>query len=106
MTIVYFLACLALIMTLCVLLYLPKLLKLKFYPSYSSFTFPFVISAIGLKLTNGFLIKANKGIEGLKYIVKFEEFLAIILVLFVLFRYIKFLFAKEQTSKTSTTLKA
>lgn len=83
---------------LCVLLQLPKLLKLPFYPSYSAFTFPLVISAISIKLTNGFLINAGKGMNMLKYIVKFEEFIAIIIVLYVLLRYINFLFSKTQTA--------
>lgn len=76
---------------------LPKLFKLKFYPSYSAFTFPIVISALSLKLTNGFLIKAERPVAILKYLVKFEEILAIGVVLYVLFRYIKFLLVKQET---------
>lgn len=98
MSLVIFLLCLALIMTFAVLLYLPNLLKLKFYPSYSSFTFPLVISGIALKLTNGFLSQNKINIEIFKYVAKFEELLAIIMVLYVLVRYIKFIFAKEQTA--------
>lgn len=82
-----------------VLLKLPRLLKLKFYPSYSAFTFPLVISAISIKLTNGFLIKAEKPITMLKYVVKFEEFIAVAIVIYVLIRYISFLFAKTETAK-------
>lgn len=82
-----------------VLLQLPKLLKLPFYPSYSAFTFPLVISGISLKLTNGFLINAGKEISFLKYLVKFEELLAVIIVLYVLIRYIGFLFSKTATAK-------
>ncbi len=84
---------------LCVLLQLPKLLKLKFYPSYSAFTFPLVISAISIKLTNGFLIKAEKPIAMLKYVVNFEELIALAIVMYVLGRYISFLFAKTETAK-------
>lgn len=84
---------------LCVLLQLPKLLKLKFYPSYSAFTFPLVISAISIKLTNGFLIKAERPITMLKYVVKFEELIALVIVIYVLIRYISFLFAKTETAK-------
>lgn len=82
-----------------VLLKLPRLLKLKFYPSYSAFTFPLVISAISIKLTNGFLIKAEKPITMLKYVVKFEEFIAVAIVIYVLIRYASFLFAKTETAK-------
>lgn len=70
---------------------LPKLLKLKFYPSFSSFTFPLVISAISLKLTNGFLVKSGQSLPLLGYLVKFEEILALSLVLYVLVKYIFFL---------------
>lgn len=70
---------------------LPKLLKLKFYPSFSGFTFPMVISAISLKLTNGFLIKSGQPIPVLGYIVKLEEIIAVLIVLYVLFKYIQFL---------------
>ncbi len=84
---------------LCVLLQLPRLLKLKFYPSYSAFTFPLVISAISIKLTNGFLIKSERPIAMLKYVVKFEELIALAIVIYVLVRYINFLFAKTETAK-------
>lgn len=106
MAMVSFLACLALIMTIGVLLKLPKLLKIKFYPSYSSFTFPFVISGIAVKLTNNFLTKSNKAIGILNYVVKFEEILAVAIVLYVLVRYIKFLFSNEQNVKITNTIKA
>ena len=99
MLIVYFLLTISQLTLLYVLLQLPKLLKLKFYPSYSGFTFPIVISAISLKLTNGFLIKAEKPIAMLKYLVKFEEMLAVVIVIYVLFRYINFIFTKTETAK-------
>lgn len=99
MFIVYLLLIISQLTLFFVLVQLPKLLKLKFYPSYSGFTFPIVISAISLKLTNGFLIKAEKPIAMLKYLVKFEEVLAVLIVLYVLFRYIEFIFAKAETAK-------
>ncbi len=105
MTMVGFLSVLALLMTLFSLLCLPRMLKLKFYPSYSSFTFPFVISGIGMKLTNGFLTKTNRGIYLLNYVVSFEELLALVIVLYVLIRYIGFIFANKQSVKNTTTLK-
>lgn len=82
-----------------VLLSLPKLLKLKFYPSFSGFTFPLVISAISLKLTNAFLIKSGNPMSFLNYIVKFEEIVAVVIVLYVLFKYIVFLFASESKNQ-------
>ncbi|WP_025640611.1 TDT family transporter [Schnuerera ultunensis] len=99
MFIVWLLLVLSQFTLLCVLLQLPKLLKLPFYPSYSAFTFPLVISGISIKLTNGFLINAGKELFILKYIVKFEEVLAVIMVLYVLLRYIGFLFSKTETAK-------
>jgi exfoliative toxin A/B len=82
-----------------VLLQLPKLLKLKFYPSYSAFTFPMVISGISIKLTSGFLANSGNPVAILMYIVKFEEFLGVAIVLYVLIRYISFLLAKPETAK-------
>lgn len=99
MFIVWLLLILSQFTLLCVLLQLPRLLKLPFYPSYSAFTFPLVISAISIKLTNSFLTNAGKSIAILKYIVKFEEFIAVIMVLYVLLKYINFLFSKTQTVK-------
>lgn len=98
MFLVWLLVALSQFTLLCVLLQLPKLLKLPFYPSYSAFTFPLVISAISIKLTNGFLTNTGKEVTMLKYIVKFEELLAIIIVLYVLLRYINFLFLKTETA--------
>lgn len=74
------------------LIRLTGLLKLKFYPSYSGFTFPMVISAMALKLSNGFLMNQgfNPGI--LPVIVKIEEAIAVIFVFYVLIRYIAYIF--------------
>lgn len=95
MTIVYLLLALSQITYIAVILYMPKLLKLKFSPSYSAFTFPLVISALSLKLTNGFLTKAASPIPALGTLVKFEEAIAVVICLYVLVKYINFLLAKE-----------
>lgn len=95
---VYFLLLISQLFYFLVLLSLPKLLKLKFYPSYSGFTFPLVISALSLKLTNGFLTKSGNGIAFLKTLVTFEELVALVIVIYVLLRYISFLFAKEASA--------
>lgn len=99
MIIVYGLLIISQLSYLFVLTQLPKLLKLQFYPSYSAFTFPMVISAMSLKLTNGFLVKSGNEIAKLQYLVKFEEILAIVLVIYVLFRYIQFLLKKPAVAK-------
>lgn len=101
MTIVGILAVLSVIMYLGSLVILPKLLKLKFYPSYSAFTFPLVISAIAIKQTNGFLIKKGTEIVLLKYVVYFETIVAVLIVAYVLYKYMKFLFAGNVQEKVA-----
>lgn len=73
------------------LIKLVSLLRIKFYPSYSAFTFPLVISALALKLSNNFLV--NQGIISsiLMVLVKIEEILAVFIVFYVLMRYLEHL---------------
>lgn len=97
MTVVWILLAISQFSLLSVLLYFPKLLRLTFFPSYSGFTFPLVISAISLKLTNGFLINTGNPIEFLKFIILFEELIAISITFYVLIKYIRFLIAKPET---------
>lgn len=104
MAMIGFLACLSLVMFIGVVLYLPKLIMLRFYPSYSAFTFPLVISAIGMKQTNAFLIKLKEPIAVLNYLVKFQEVLAVLIVLYVLIRYMEFLFIKDNTAKINKAM--
>ena len=78
-----------------VTIYLPKMLSVGFYPSFSAFTFPFVITAIALKLTSNYLIN-EFSIQFLKYPANIIEILAIILVSFVFFRYTIFLFSQNK----------
>jgi len=92
---IIFLVTLSLAMYLLVLTLLPKLLKLKFYPSYSAFTFPLVISAIAMKMTNGYL-KAVWKSNVLEGVVKFQEIISITVVLYVLFCFTQFLFVKKK----------
>lgn len=81
------LAIVATIIYFIVLFNLPKFLKLKFYPSYSAFTFPFVISAIATKQTMGYFANAGTPIAWLEYLVIFETIVATILVCYSLIRY-------------------
>lgn len=98
--VVWLLIALSVFMYISVIFMLFKLLKLKFYPSYSGFTFPLVISGIAMKLTNGFMIKSGQTIPSLKYLIKFQEFVGVAITLYVLIRYIQFVFSKEKiTSK-------
>lgn len=98
MMLVGLLTALSLIMLIGVLLYMNKMLRLRFYPSYAAFTFPLVISAIAIKKTNGFLMSTNSGIGVLKNIVLIEEFLAVTIVVYVLARFISF-FIKPVNNK-------
>lgn len=93
MAIVWGLLILSQLSYILVLLQLPKLMKSQFFPSFSGFTFPLVISAISLKLTNGFLANSGQGIPVLGYLVKVEELIAIVITLYVLVRYLQFLTA-------------
>lgn len=95
MTMVWFLVALSIIMYVAVIIMLFKLLRLKFYPSYSAFTFPLVISGIGMKLTNGFLTKSGQLILSLQYLVKFQEVVGFFITIYVLARYIQFLLPKN-----------
>ena len=65
---------------------MPKLLRLKFYPSCSAFTFPYVISATAFKWLNGFLIE--RGYRFFQPVQKVSEWIAVALVLYVLVRYL------------------
>lgn len=60
--------------------------NLEFYPSFSAFTFPFVISAIA----SAEVFKINQSIF-LSNIALIETLIAVILVIYVLYRYLKFL---------------
>lgn len=88
---VYFLLALSVGFFLISLVLLPRLLRLAFFPSFSAFTFPFVISALAEKLTNAYLIKAGTPLPVLNGLVVFQVFLAVALCLFVLVRYSLFM---------------
>ncbi len=62
-------------------------IKIDFYPSFSAFTFPFVISALATKGMAG-MIWQNSFMNGIAII---ETVIAAALVIYVLIRYIKFL---------------
>jgi len=101
-----FLAILALLMFIAVMATMPKLLKLKFYPSYSAFTFPFVITATAMKGTNAYFMNIGSGIPVLKYLVPILEIWAIIMVIYVLIRYMIFMFSNTEASKGTPAVKA
>lgn len=61
--------------------------KLNFSPSFSAFTFPFVISAIATIEAHNYL-----QINILKYLSQLQSIIALIVVSFVLYKYLEFLF--------------
>jgi len=64
------------------------LLRLKFYPTYTAFAFPYVISAIAFRQINTFL--DNRGIDTFAIVSRISEWLAVAVVVYVLIRYIVF----------------
>ncbi len=95
---VVILAVLSLLTYSCVLVYLPKMLTLKFYPSFSAFTFPLVISATAMKKASPLLSDTGFDPNMLFYIVKFQEILAVLITLYVLIKYVIFLNGNKRKS--------
>ena len=65
-----------------------SLLKIKFYPTYAAFTFPYVISALAFRAGNGFLIA--QGYEFFTPVVSVSFWIANAVVLFVIAHYIRY----------------
>lgn len=78
-----------------VLLALPKLLKLPFYPSFSAFTFPLVISTVAQKTVYTWLGEGY-GIYLPPLVNTLTTILALAVVLYVLLRYLGFLLPTEK----------
>lgn len=68
-------------------------LKLKFYPSYAAFTFPFVISAIATKQIMACLANMGQPMPVLQYVVLIETIIAVVFVLYTFVRFMGFIFA-------------
>lgn len=76
-----------------ILLCLPTLLKLPFFPSYGAFTFPLVISATAIGTGNQFLTALEHPSRGLSVLANMECGIALMMVGYVLIRYVAFLVA-------------
>lgn len=87
-----FLTLLSIILYIVVIVAMVKLLTLKFYPSFSAFTFPMVISGIATGGASTVLSKAGYNFAFMKYIVSIQKAIAIVMVLYVLIGYVMFLF--------------
>lgn len=68
-----------------------KLLKLPFYPSYAAFTFPLVISAIAITVTNKYLINLGYNFQFLNFLAIAETIIASAIIIYVLIRYVMFI---------------
>ena len=82
-----------------VLTRLPKLVALKFYPSFAAMTFPFVISATALSKGVAFLTGAGVALpfpEALQVLIGLETAFAAIMVLFVLGHYVRFFYERVE----------
>jgi exfoliative toxin A/B len=66
-----------------------SLVRLKFYPTDAAFTFPYVISAVAFKSANAFLVK--NGLGFFSSVPKISEWIAIVVVAYVLVRYVAFI---------------
>jgi exfoliative toxin A/B len=85
---VYIMLGIAVISYLYVLVMMVSLLRIKFYPTYTAFTFPFVISALAFRAGNSFL--AAQGYGFFAPFMRLSFWLAVAFVLFVLVHYIRY----------------
>lgn len=76
---------------LLVLYKLPSLLKLPFYPSYAAFTFPFVISAIGVGQSAQVLLQAGYAVQWMLLLNYLQIVIAFCMVSYTVVRYIVYL---------------
>lgn len=98
LTLIYTIASILFLFSLIQMLRLLFIRKLPFFPSYASFTFPFVITAIASKQLMGFLTKAELPVPTLmKFLVPVQTFIAAAAVLYVLFGFIRFLLQRPVT---------
>ena len=89
LSIIYIIACIFYIFAIYKAMKFIIMEKLKFMPSFSAFTFPFVISAIATGEAYKFF-----GLTILNYLFYIQAVIALFLVMFVLYNYLKFLLAR------------
>ena len=105
-SLIYFMLCLSLVIYIIVLINLPRFLAMPFFPSYAAFTFPFVISAVAVKLTTakylGGQVAANPQLANItKTIFTVQTWIAAILVTYALIRYIMFIVITNEAKNAS-----
>ena len=72
------------------------MLRLPFYPSYSAFTFPTAISALGLKLATKFLKESGANVAMLAKLVSVAEIVATVIIIYVMIRHIMFMLSENK----------
>lgn len=94
---VMFLSILGTVLYLISLIKLITLVKMSFVPNFSSFTFPFVISAMAMRITAAYLAEVLFFIPTfLSLIVIVEIVIATFLVIYVLVEYVIYLISKKE----------
>lgn len=93
---VYLLLAMSFIFYVIALSCLPKLIMRKFTPGQSAFTFPLVISAIAIKMTNTYF---EQSFRVLNLLTKFEELISVLIVAWVLVCYSVFLLKPDEPEK-------
>ena len=86
LSIIYIITCIFYIFAIYQAIRLLILERLQFMPSFSAFTFPFVISAIATDEVYKYF-----GLSILNYLFNIQAIIALILVIFVLYKYLRFL---------------
>lgn len=86
---VYFMLAIAAVSYIYVTFMMFSLLKIKFYPTYAAFTFPYVISALAFRLGANFLADRH-GFHFLINIADVTMWIAVVLVVYVIVHYIKY----------------
>jgi exfoliative toxin A/B len=95
-TMVLILLVLASINIILALGYLPRLVLGPFVPAFSAFTFPLVISAIAIKMANGFYAASGNPISLLAPSALVLEIISVLIVLFVLIRYTQYMIKVDE----------
>jgi len=86
--VIYILLGIAFISYICVTVMMVRLLKIKFYPTYAAFGFPYVISATAFRAGNDFLI--TQGYSFFAPIMHISFIISIAMVLFIIVHYVRY----------------
>ncbi len=78
-----------------VLVLMPRLARIPFYPSYAAFTFPLVISALGLTYLVDYLQQAGQHIFWLQVAARGESLIALVVVSCISLRYLNYLWQQN-----------